>query len=148
MITYNAIDIANRFVHIAKEESKTLTVMQLLKLVYLAHGWHLGVFGEPLIKEQVQAWKYGPVIHELYLDIKDFRSSPVVMEPARDVLDKDAEKTINWVYQHYGHLTGIQLSAITHWEGSPWSLTYEPGSYGTTISNDLIEDYYRKQIEE
>ena len=48
------------------------TVMHVLKLVYLAHGWMLGLHKRPLIKEQVEAWLYGPVILVLYQKYKYF----------------------------------------------------------------------------
>ncbi|WP_131993555.1 type II toxin-antitoxin system antitoxin SocA domain-containing protein [Dokdonella fugitiva] len=40
--------------------------MQLLKLVYLCHAWTLGLLGRPLLREEVQAWRYGPVFPALY----------------------------------------------------------------------------------
>ena len=38
------------------------TVMHILKLTYLAHGWMLGFHKRPLIKEPIEALIYGPVI--------------------------------------------------------------------------------------
>ena len=37
--------------------------MQLLKLIYVAHGWHLETSsGNPLIQNKIEAWKFGQVI--------------------------------------------------------------------------------------
>src|SRR4051794_31282897 len=63
---YSAAAVANYFIDLAAQESKTLTPMKVQKLVYYAHGWHLAITGEPLIDEQVEAWRWGPVIHSLY----------------------------------------------------------------------------------
>lgn len=38
-----------------------LTNRELQKLLYLAQGFHLAQFGEPLFQEDFQAWKHGPV---------------------------------------------------------------------------------------
>ncbi|WP_347264828.1 type II toxin-antitoxin system antitoxin SocA domain-containing protein, partial [Nitrobacter sp.] len=74
---HDSLTIANRFLEIATEKGDTLTPMQLLKLVYIAHGWMLGLYGVPLIVDEVQAWKYGPVIPSLYKAISKNRDQPV-----------------------------------------------------------------------
>ena len=75
---HNSITIANRLLEIANERQQlTFTPMQLLKLVYIAHGWMLGLYRRPLIQDDVQAWQYGPVIPTLYNKIRQFKSSPV-----------------------------------------------------------------------
>ena len=38
--------------------------MHAIKLVYLCHGWMLGIYGRSLIGEPVEAWRYGPVVPE------------------------------------------------------------------------------------
>ena len=143
---YDSVTVANRFLELAKDRGATLTPMQLLKLVYLAHGWHLGLYGVPLIREDVQAWQYGPVIPKLYRAIKNFRSHPVVgpLHGGEETLDEVADDTVEQVYSIYGRLTGPALSRLTHAPGSPWAETYVPGSFGLDISNDLIEEHYQR----
>lgn len=40
---YQANIIANFFVKKAQEEQIPLTLMKIIKLVYIAHGWHLPI---------------------------------------------------------------------------------------------------------
>ena len=54
-----------------------ITPMKLIKLVYIAHGWHLGVTGNPLFENKVFALKYGTFIHKLYFAIRMFGSDSV-----------------------------------------------------------------------
>lgn len=137
--------IANEFLRLAKQDGRALTPMQLLKLVFIAHGWMLGLYGRPLICDTVQAWKYGPVIPDLYRSIRHFRNNPVTgVLATTDGTDLDEFETdlINQVFENYGQYTGIQLSMLTHQAGSPWHMVYKPNQADTVISNDLIKLYY------
>ena len=140
---YSSLEVAKQILTLAKKNNEVLTPMQLIKLVYLAHCWMLGIYRKPLIKEDVEAWKYGPVVPELYRSIKQYRSHPVEkIESENAKFDEYSQDIIEQVYNKYGKLSGITLSRITHQEKSPWDLTWNTG--GTIISNDLISDYYQR----
>ena len=50
----------------------------------------------------------------------------------------------------YGKFSGIELSAITHQTGTPWSqviLDQKTFGRGVVIPNSLIEKYYRNRVE-
>ncbi|MFV2053612.1 Panacea domain-containing protein [Aliiroseovarius sp. YM-037] len=138
--------VANEFVRLARDAGESLTPMQVLKLVYIAHGWMLALYNRPLIRDEVQAWQYGPVIPILYNQVRNFRSGPVTgISPAHgEALDSNEADLVRQVYDQYGHLSGPALSRMTHAKDTPWELTYEPNSFGLTIPNDLIEDHYSR----
>ncbi len=136
--------VANRFITLANAKGDALTPMQILKLVYMAHGWMLGLMGRPLIREEVEAWQYGPVIPELYRAMRHHKSQPVkqLIGGAEGALDADETHIVDQVYQIYGQRTGPALSRLTHQADSPWAKVYRPGSFGLEIPNDIIEDHY------
>ena len=142
----SAIHVAEYILQKANAANDTVTPMQILKLVYMCHGWMLGLYGRQLIKQDVEAWKYGPVIRELYEEVRDYRSAAITDSlcsnlPEFDVLEKSI---MDQVYQKYGQYSGPALSRITHEVGSPWHKTYTMLGQNCVISNDLIEDYYKK----
>jgi uncharacterized phage-associated protein len=137
-------NVANKFLELAAERGDALTPMQLLKLVYIAHGWTLGLLGRPLIRDDVEAWQYGPVIPRLYNAVRQFKSHPVegrIKANAEQIMGPE-ESIIRQVYQIYGDRSGPALSRLTHQKGSPWAAVYQRGEYGTVIPNDVIEDHY------
>lgn len=142
----NSRTVANRFLALAVERGDALTPMQVLKLVYIAHGWMLGLHGRPLISEEVEAWQYGPVIPELYNAMRQFKSQPVrgTIRNGNGNLDDQEQSIVDQVYKIYGQKSGPALSRLTHQNDSPWQLVYRHGSYGDVIPNDLIEDHYAK----
>jgi uncharacterized phage-associated protein len=105
----SALTVAHRILELADEAGATITPMQLLKLVYISHGWMLGLYGKPLIDDEIQAWKYGPVIPKLYNAVRQFRDAPVVgrlSSSADQFLTKDQEAVVSETFEGYGHLNG------------------------------------------
>jgi uncharacterized phage-associated protein len=145
----DAHKVANEFLRLAKDRGVALTPLQLMKLVYIAHGWMLGLVQRPLITNRIEAWKYGPVIPDLYNTIKKYGSGAVASEirpwffSGATELDDTESQLIHHVYDMYGDLSGIQLSAMTHKDGTPWALTYRPDIWNIPISNDIISEHYR-----
>ena len=158
-MTYPTEAVANYFLERARASGEDISPMKLQKLVYYAHGWHLGILGEPLIDEQVEAWQFGPVIRSLYHEFKDFGNQPIdrlatqgagsgFSEPripndpgsTRDILEK--------VYESYVRFSASRLSMMTHAPGTPWSRTVEQygGNLprGTDIPHSLIQDHFRR----
>ena len=150
-----AAAVANYFIKKALEEGVELTPMQLIKLVYLAHGWHLGLSGEPLIAERVEAWKYGPVIKSLYHQFKHYGGrgldedalipNTTLLEPLR------LEGFLDAVWWRYGRLSGLQLSTLTHQTDSPWDKVWNQQGgkklFAVKIPDELIRDYYKAKAD-
>lgn len=150
-MAHTALQVANKIIELGQSKlpPQYYTPMQLLKLVYIAHGWMLGICGTPLIREQIEAWKYGPVIPELYQDVKRFGSSPIFVNKLGNFwecptanFNNDENAVIKYVVDAYGGIDGISLSQITHAPETPWSSTFNSG-WGDVIPTDLIANHYR-----
>ena len=144
--------VANYLLKKALDRKDTLTPMQVLKLVYMCHGWMLGLYGRHLIREDVEAWKYGPVIRELYHDIKSHRSHAITslleVEGESPDFDEDEKDVIDQVYDNYYLYSGPELSRLTHMPSTPWDMTYNLSGQNSIISHDLIEEYYSNLAKE
>lgn len=141
----SAISVANEFIRLGMQDGNKFTPMQLLKLVYISHGWMLGFFNRPLINENIEAWKYGPVIPDLYQAVKNYGRDFVDREIPNSFPEQltDEEKSvINFVYRKYGNLDGIRLSMITHQKDTPWSDVFSHEGWGDVIPNDVIRGHY------
>lgn len=137
-----AAQVANRFRELS---GGNLTPLQLLKLVYISHGWSFPINNAPLLGDRIEAWQYGPVVPKLYHALKGFRSAPVTGHiPDGDSPLSEAEvKLIDAVHDAYGRLSGGQLSALTHRPGTPWAIAWERGR-NSEITNQMIDEHYRK----
>lgn len=141
-MAHTALQVADKFIRIGKQNEKFFTQMQLLKLVYIAHGWMLALAKEPLITNRIEAWQYGPVIPELYHELKLNGAKPIerpiLADPA--LFSPNEEKVIDFTFKNYGDFSAFQLSDITHAANTPWSQTYGKKD---CIPEKLIESHYR-----
>lgn len=124
---YESKAIANFFLR-----RQRLTQMKLHKLVYFAHGWHLGLNRGPLLDEAIQAWRYGPVVPSLYEEFKWFGPEPIdclatrksgrrALAPTVDPDDTFVLNLLERIWDLYGPLSAARLSRMTHEPDSPWT---------------------------
>lgn len=163
---FQAKAVANHILDLAEQDGRKLDPMQLQKLVYFAHGWHLGLSGQPLIKETVEAWPYGPVVPVLFHEFKKWGNSDIRegakelrggVIPHRISLDDDpvppkwkeyAESVVKRVWLLYGRFSGVSLSELTHEVGSPWyeARKQHPGERDVVIPNEAIRVYFKGRL--
>lgn len=147
---YNCFDIADYFLSKAKEDNIGIDPMKLLKLTYISQGFNLGFYDSPLFNNQVQAWKYGTVIPDLYHVIKRFGrgyvdKSIVELYKESDVSGNQKE-LLDSIWKSYGKLSGLQLSDLTHQEDTPWSKHYN-NFHNVVIPIEDIKKHYKELIE-
>jgi uncharacterized phage-associated protein len=160
---YSAKSIANEFLNLAQEKGEGLSPMKLQKLVYYAHGWYVGMTGKRLINEEIEAWKFGPVIPSLYQEFRKYGSSPIQEQATeivglettgfkiRDVSTPESDeikKFIKNVWNAYGKFTAIALSDMTHAVDSPWDKTFKDSeTINRDIPFELIKSHFEQAVE-
>ena len=133
----------------AQEAEQKITHLQVQKLIYYAHAWMLGIFHEPLIEDEVEVWRYGPVVPSVYYCLSHNRGAPIKQPIPMHELDEEdytklADLLMDKVYEKYGQCTGMELSALTHAPGTPWDTANKKRQQ--YIPNESIEQYYSKLI--
>jgi uncharacterized phage-associated protein len=135
--------IANYFIGTGIAEGNPVTHMKLQKLIFIAHGLCLALLDRPLVNEQPEAWAYGPVIKSLYRKLKNNGNNSIETS-LNDGINLDnfleIKNILAGVWNAYKNVSAIELSAITHVSGSPWSQTRRD----YPISNDMIKSYYEQ----
>ena len=149
-VRHDSRAVANKIIRFAIDDGRPLTPLQIIKLVYFCHGWMLALYGKPLFRDYVQAWKYGPVVPNVYHALKHYGGDPVTSEIPlpEEQFDEDEEYLIGQVYAAYGHLHGIRLSQLTHAPGTPWDVIWSQTGSNSVIPNELIREHYAGMIRE
>jgi len=138
MAQFSASTIAQYFID--KDKSMKADIMKVLKMVYIAHGFHLASTDEPLIKENILAWQYGPVIAELYFQLKTDNLTYIPVESFDLDMDENLKAFLDVIYNKYKNYTGFQLSDLTHKKNTPWDITVR--KFEGVIPNEIIKEHY------
>lgn len=151
---HDARSVANELIRRAHEAGRDITPMQVLKLAYYCHAWMLGLYHRPLLEQPIEAWRYGPVVPDIYHSLRRYGGEPVRrpidLESAGVIkrpYDRDAINIIDQVSEKYGRLSGTQLSAMTHAHDTPWHQVWTKYGQNAVIPDPIIEDYYSRQVE-
>ena len=151
---HDSRSVANELIRRAHDDGRDVTPMQVVKLAYYCHAWMLGLYHRPLLEQPVEAWRYGPVVPEIYRSLRRYGGEPVRrpidMESAGATerpYDPCEANIINQVSEKYGHLSGKRLSAMTHAIGTPWHQVWTKHGRNAVIPDPIIEDYYSQQVE-
>ena len=149
---YSALIVADEILKIAKGKGMKLTPLQLMKLTYIAHGWSLAILKKDLFQDRIEAWKFGPVIPDLYHATKHFGRNEIPFDQigeadSTSVLPED-RTFLEDVTSKYGSLSGFALSNLTHKSGTPWDQKYRDGEFGIEIPDSLIKDHYMGKLNE
>ena len=140
-----------------------ISPMKLQKLLYYTQGWHLGVTGREAFFDQVEAWRYGPVVRSVYIATKQYGNDKITGrlcsiakrvfgDGKPDQLSKDEreelEPVLNWILHVYGHYTATQLSNMTHIDGGPWKTAIDKEHLSPTspvILVEIMKNYFQKE---
>ena len=157
---YSASLIADYIIANSKEAA---TSIQVIKTAYIAHGYSLAALNKPLVKENAQAWRYGPVFPSMYFALRDHEQRPIqsleYCGTARNgpeigarrkflsnQIDAKRRGILDATIEMYGHLSGSRLISITHAKDTPWKKYYKPGTFHTVIPNEATRQYYKKKL--
>ena len=146
---HTSFQIANWFIEKAKEENKKLYKTTVLKLAYIAHGYCLALYGKPLFEDKIEAWKFGPVILDLYFKFDKQNKNKFEADMIKNtscVNDKESEIILKEVWKKYKGNSAKELSEKTHEKGTPWTNTVLLKGLYNVIPNELIKQYYQVKL--
>lgn len=155
----NGLDVANYIL-----SKITCTHLKLEKLVYLCYADYLCNTGRKLFKDNIYAFRYGPVIDSVYekykrkygtlesekderrLEKKSIRCNGEAEMPAKSRIlfaSRGVEKynSIEETIERYGDFTAGELVEITHRNDTPWNKSLS-GQYYDLISDEVILQFH------
>lgn len=169
-----SLALANYVLDIAEASRVDVSWLKLQGMAYFCHGYHLAVTERPLIDEQVEAARFGPVIPSLLdefssgedvrierraVDYRFVRGGSVAFGVKQYAIDRELGpgpvrrmviRIVDRVWESYGELDDLSLLAEATCEGSPWEQVMKKHDgcppKGTDIPNDLLKSYFHQML--
>ncbi|WP_420410868.1 Panacea domain-containing protein [Roseibium sp.] len=156
-MTHDVRAVANFVLSYAKKHGREITNIDVNKLVYFLHAWHLAKTGQPLVGAKIEAWQYGPVFRELYSQFKVFGDKPISsFAKKRDAktlelidceidMKPELEAFMVQVLDRYLAMSTGKLVEMSHVSGGPWDIVFNhqaKSNPGMHISNESIVEYF------
>lgn len=150
---YTALNIAKFFINFANKQIidnggvyEGVTNLKLQKLLYFAQAIHLATNNTALFQDEVCAWKYGPVVPNVYHFYKKFENKPIDNEVLDNSLPEEVLELLEQVWDLYGKYSATELVEITHTH-KPWKEIYygsdEESAENKIIPVEKLKSYYQ-----
>ena len=127
-MAYKAVDIAREMVRLSIENKLWITNLQLQKILYFTWiDYFKAKHGRLFEDMPFEAWKYGPVVSEVYYEywLNVARLIFITKAPEEDMSDISDFLLKSLV--KYRAKGASELVKMTHESGSPWDICYKEG---------------------
>lgn len=139
------------------------THLKLEKLVYLCFADYLCKYDKELYKDEIYAYKYGPVVDSVYERYKgsgyneieqddiDIDTTGIKEMPSRSriLFAEDGIEKINSIddtLEKYGNFSANQLVHLTHKDLIPWDMAGRGTQQYVVIDNEIIKKFHCNEV--
>lgn len=129
------------------EDADDMTPLKIQKLLYYAKGVHMkNSGGVPLFGDRMEAWRHGPVVPDLYHELKGYQRGPVDPDAFVDAdfsWDdfRDVEDSLIETWQRFGVYSAWALRNKTHGE-TPWVKRFVPDRQHNEITDADLKEFF------
>jgi len=135
-MTYTARAVAEWVLWLAAQKGRKLSPMQLQKLLYYAQGYSLGMTGEALFGDAIEAWTHGPVVPDVYRLYKRYAGN-IITPPGNAEIPDEILGIIDVVVSEKSELSAAILRNDTHDEDP-----YKTTNQGEEITTQELEAFF------
>lgn len=115
-----AIDAAKYIIQQSNKNNKPVSNLQVQKLLYFAHANS----DATLIEDDFEAWKNGPVVREVYNELKINGAEKITNTQWEEVKPtNDEQKILDKTIKQYKNCGAWDMVKISHSKGGAWRKT-------------------------
>jgi uncharacterized phage-associated protein len=144
MAKVTAMDVAKYTISKCQKDNHPITNLQLQKMLYYIQYYFFINCNGPLFDDDFQAWKFGPVIYDVYKEYKIYGALPLETDDddkdRKIDIDGREKELLDYVIKNVRAMYPWRLVEQTHAKGKAWDITFEDGKgFGNTIHKEDIE---------
>ena len=145
------IYVANNMIRRANDQDISLTNLKLQKLLYILYTRYLFHTKEPLFSDRFEAWKYGPVLSDVYDVFKREGANPIIdMRPDSNgqvlIASEVGEfgESFDDIWAKYARQSASDLVGLTHGSENSeyetaWRKTIRDRGLGALMNDEDIK---------
>lgn len=154
------MDIASYIINKSIDMDSPVSNLKLQKLLYYIQAAFLVKKDEPAFIESISAWKYGPVVENVYYQFRSYVNNEIkdkILQKNKgflgeqekdydptDIIMKEDQNLIDSILKSYKNVSGTDLIGKTHNE-DPWKTIKNKGQVGySNIENNEIKKYFKQ----
>lgn len=160
-MSYKVLDVCRHIINYSNEHDYGISNLKLQKVLYFIQAYFLTKKKDhtPCFYEKIEAWDFGPVVPEAYLEYKQYGSEDIptiksfIMFDENNVwnskrvkfedttISDDDKSLIDKVIDKFADYSATDLVSLTQ-KQSPWNDTYIPYQ-NKEITIGSISEYFK-----
>ncbi|MGB7407298.1 MAG: type II toxin-antitoxin system antitoxin SocA domain-containing protein [Pontixanthobacter sp.] len=149
----SANDVADWFINRVDETKlETITMHEVLDLVYFAQAWHLAETGRPLFADEIEAWALGPTVPAVFDRFERMNSATIPAINTQRVISGLPLEILEAVAEEYEDCDEKLLRTLATIPDGPWAKERigqaDDMACHKVIAHEAMTDYYQGKIEE
>ena len=160
-MSYKVLDVCRHVINYSNKYDYGISNLKLQKVLYFIQVYFLITKKDhtPCFDEKIEAWDFGPVVPEAYLEYKQYGSGDIPIIKSFIILDKDNvwnskrvkfedtaisdddKSLIDKVVDKFADYSATELVSLTHRQ-SPWIDAYTPYQ-NNEITIESMMEYFK-----
>lgn len=135
-----ALEVAKYVLFMCQQEDNPISNLHLQKILYYVQkGYMKQNNGKALFEDDFVAWKFGPVIEDVYYEYCAYGANKIIIRGECNVkIDKETAKCIDPIIKEKMYLDPWVMVNETHKKGGAWETTFRNGVGRKIIKKELI----------
>ncbi|MCQ2070887.1 MAG: DUF4065 domain-containing protein [archaeon] len=131
---YDAIDVSRHLVKGFIGRGRPITNLGLQRLMYDAWVEYYRDTGEYLYGDRILAWKFGPMVEDVYYEYRIFAAMPISFtKDPKEPIDRSTADFLDRLVESYPDATNIWRTGRGRDTIVPWKEVYEEGRHDIAI---------------
>ena len=132
--------LADYILEFYSERYEPISNVYLNRLLYMMYVNYYNYTGKELFKDEIVAWKVGPIVRKIYFKYRLYEDSPIYKSKSFINIPKNLSQIINTTLMEYSCVNTINnISIVVNEKAKAWKFVFDKYGSDNPIPKHLIE---------